>query len=159
MKMYRGINGRTSGSGHELQVHRTSWTRSDVDRRPAGSCRTGSGCPWSPSWRPHPHLQEDEGLMLFYQIFSIQSVTTFSCFFLLYPGVSHQLWAGSNNIKNSLILVRILIESVLWQGSFRKTKVFMSHSTHQCIKRCALMITPSECHDSLALVGSNVSNR
>lgn len=80
-------------------------------------------------------------------------------FFLLCPSVAHQLWAGSNNIKNSLILVRILIESVLWQGSFRKTKVFMSHSTHQCIKRCALMITPSECHDSLALVGSNVSNR
>lgn len=88
MKMYRGINGRTSGSGHELQVHRTSWTRSDVDRRPAGSCRTGSGCPWSPSWRPHPHLQEDEGLMLFYQIFSIRSVKTFSLF-LCYVQVFH----------------------------------------------------------------------
>lgn len=58
MKMYRGINGRTSGSGRGLQVHRTSWTRSDVGRRPARSCHTGSGCPWSPSWKPHPHLQQ-----------------------------------------------------------------------------------------------------
>lgn len=32
----------------------------------------------------------------------------FQLFFLLYPGVSHQLWAGSNNIKNLLNLVRIL---------------------------------------------------
>lgn len=53
--MYTGINGRTSGSRRQLQVHRTSWTHSDVDQQPAGSCRTGSGCPGSPSRRPHPH--------------------------------------------------------------------------------------------------------
>lgn len=64
MKMYRGINGRTSGSGRELQVHRTSWTRSDGDQQPAGFCRTGSRCPWSPSWKPHPHLQHDKHLGL-----------------------------------------------------------------------------------------------
>lgn len=45
IKGWGGVNGRTSGSERGLQVHRTSWTRSDVDRQPAGSCRTGSGCP------------------------------------------------------------------------------------------------------------------
>lgn len=80
MKMYRAINGRTSGSGHGLQVHRTSWTRSDEGRQPAGSCRTGSGCPWSPSWRLHPHLQ---GTKKTFKVIlqahrSVQSVNTFS---------------------------------------------------------------------------------
>lgn len=41
----RDFNGRTSGSVRELQVHRTSWTRSGGDQRPAGSCHTESRYP------------------------------------------------------------------------------------------------------------------
>lgn len=56
-KMDTAFNGRTSGSGRGLRVHRTSWTRSGVGRQPKESCRTGSGCPLSPFWKPHPHLR------------------------------------------------------------------------------------------------------
>ncbi len=52
----RDFNGRTSGSGRELQVHQTSWTRSGGDQQPEGSCRTESRYLWSLSWTPHPHL-------------------------------------------------------------------------------------------------------
>lgn len=64
MKMYRAFNGKTSGSGHELQVHRISWTRSDEDQQPTRSCHTGSGCPWSPSLRPRQHLQKNNFFIL-----------------------------------------------------------------------------------------------
>lgn len=105
VKIYRGINGRTSGSGHGLQVLRTSWTRSDEDQQPAGSCRTGSGCPWSLSWKPHPRLSQST---------NIWGYSTGS-FVLLRPSV----WQKLHTVQavDTLVLV-------VWKTFSRKVEIY-----------------------------------